>query len=134
MSLGIWEACRAIGRRMHPVLALDTNSTALEVYARNFGGAWTLAEPIERILDRRLGAAPSGPESALISRIGRIDVVIGGPPCQGHSDLNNHTRRADPKNRLYEKMARFAKLVRPKHLIVENVPAVLHDREGVVDR
>lgn len=134
MSLGIWEACRAIGRRMKPVLALDSDSTALEVYARNFRGAWTLVKPIESVLDRRLGARPSRWESELVSRMHRIDLVIGGPPCQGHSDLNNHTRRSDPKNGLYEKMARFAELVKPKHLIVENVPAVLHDRGGVVER
>ena len=51
-----------------------------------------------------------------------------------HSDLNNHTRRADPKNELYLRMARFAELVGPTHIVIENVPAVVHDKNKVVQR
>jgi DNA (cytosine-5)-methyltransferase 1 len=39
-------------------------------------------------------------ERELRRRVGRVDLVVSGPPCQGHSDLNNHTRREDPKNQL----------------------------------
>jgi DNA (cytosine-5)-methyltransferase 1 len=59
--------------------------------------------------------------------------VMGGPPCQGHSNLNNHTRRQDPKNQLYARMARFAEVVGPDHVIIENVPGVKQDRGGVMD-
>lgn len=59
---------------------------------------------------------------------------MGGPPCQGHSDLNNHTRRADPRNALYLRMARFVEVVRPQHVLIENVPGVAHDKTGVVRR
>ena len=134
MSLGIWEACRAVGARMVPIMALDFNQSALRVYEDNFPGVWTLAKPVEPVLDGVLGSPASTAERELVARLGKVDVLIGGPPCQGHSNLNNHTRREDPKNRLYDRMARLAELVEPTHIIIENVPAVLHDKGKVVDR
>jgi len=134
MSLGIWEACRAVGAHMVPVMALDFNQAALDVYKANFPSVWAVSNPIEMILDGKLGSRASGSECDLVARLGRIDVLIGGPPCQGHSNLNNHTRRRDPKNRLYDRMARLAELVGPAHIIIENVSAVLHDKGMVVDR
>ncbi len=134
MSLGLWEACRAVGARMVPVLAVDFNEVPLDVYRANFQGALTIASPIENLVDGELGAPVSHAERALLSRIGRVDVLIGGPPCQGHSNLNNHTRRRDPKNALYARMARFAEIARPQHVVIENVTAVRHDRDRVVDR
>lgn len=134
MTLGLWEACRAVGRRLDPVVAVDTDAIALSVYKRNFPDASVLDSPIESILDGDLGARSSSAERELIAAVGTIDLLIGGPPCQGHSNLNNHTRRDDPKNRLYERMARFAELFCPKHIIMENVSAVLHDKGRVVDR
>jgi DNA (cytosine-5)-methyltransferase 1 len=119
---------------LDPVVAVDTDATALAVYKRNFPEASALDSPIESVLDGDLGARPSSAEREFIASVGTINLLVGGPPCQGHSSLNNHTRRDDPKNRLYERMARFAELFRPKHIIIENVSAVLHDRGRVVDR
>jgi len=132
MSLGIWEACRAAGRRMEPIVAADMNADALRVYQTNFPGVVGIGGNIEGRLDRAIGEELSPLERAFGEQIGHIDILIGGPPCQGHSDLNNYTRRVDPKNRLYQRMARFAEVVLPNHIIVENVSAVLHDRHDVV--
>jgi len=118
---------------MLPVAAVDIDKTALEVYKKNFPKVTTHEADIMALLDSPLGAPPSAPEKRLVESCGTIDVVVGGPPCQGHSDLNNHTRRADPKNGLYERMARFAELILPTHIIIENVPAVQHDRGGVLE-
>ncbi len=133
MSLGAMHACQALGKTFKPVLAIDNDDTALGVYADNFGRESTMLADVSQILDRPLGASPSRGENVLRRRTGRVDLLIGGPPCQGHSDLNNHTRRNDPKNLLYERMARFAELLRPKHILIENVPAVQHDRRQVVE-
>ena len=65
----------------------------------------------------------SGPE---------IDVLMAGPPCQGHSNLNNHSRRTDKRNELYLSVAAFAVATKAQAVIIENVPAVVHDRLGVV--
>jgi DNA (cytosine-5)-methyltransferase 1 len=119
---------------MVPVMALDFNQTALRVYEDNFPGVWLLSKPIETVLDGALGSPASVAERQVAARLGRVDVLVGGPPCQGHSNLNNHTRRQDPKNKLYDRMARLAELVEPMHVIIENVSAVLHDKGKVVDR
>jgi DNA (cytosine-5)-methyltransferase 1 len=134
MTLGVWEACRAIGRRVEPVLALDISETAVRVYKQNFPGARVMTTEIEHLLERRLGEKSTKIERKFTQALGSIDILVGGPPCQGHSNLNNYTRRSDPKNALYERMARFAELVRPNHIIIENVSAVLHDRGRVVTR
>lgn len=134
MSLGVGEACRALEQRMETVVAIDMNRAALKVYADNFPGVMARQENIQALLDGEFGAHPTSAEKAFVASVGAIDVLIGGPPCQGHSNLNNHTRRDDPKNGLYARMARFAELFEPSHLIIENVPAVLHDRNKVVTK
>ena len=133
MSLGVWEAARAVGCRMEPAVALDVSLPAIGVYKRNFPAATTLTDPIENHLDGEIGKPATRAEKAFFASVQPIHLLIGGPPCQGHSNLNNHTRRDDPKNRLYARMARFAELVGPPSIIIENVSAVLHDRGRVVD-
>lgn len=134
MTLGVWEACRAIGSRLDPRFALDMDASALAVYSANFPDALTSRQQIEELIDGELGADPTAAELGFLSRVGGVDILVGGPPCQGHSDLNNHTRRDDPKNALYARMARVAELLKPAHVIIENVSAVLHDRGRVVDK
>jgi DNA (cytosine-5)-methyltransferase 1 len=134
LSLGVAEACRALHLEMWPVLANDIDSQALDVYGLNFPEAELSSKPVEDLLDSELGSSLSSAERALRSRLGKIDLVIGGPPCQGHSDLNNHTRNDDPKNELYLKMARFCEVVEPSNVIIENVPGVERDRSRVAQR
>ena len=133
MSLGIAEACRALGLRFEPVLPCDINTAALGVYAANFG---LESQPVRDLgeLSSIIEGTMTPFEVTLSRSVTDVDLVVGGPPCQGHSNLNNHTRRNDPKNGLYFKVARFAKLFSPKHIIVENVPAVVRDHSAVVHR
>lgn len=132
LSLGVREACSAAGVRFVPVLAADFDRDALAAYCRNFDPALPLDSPIEASLDGGLGSPFTPTEKKLRRRVGSIDVLLGGPPCQGHSDLNNYTRRSDPKNSLYLRMARAAALFRPRFILIENVPGSIHDRGGAV--
>lgn len=134
MSLGVAEACRALGLTFTPAFALDMNESAIEVYEQNFPVSHTSRKRVEQLLDGRLGSKPTKVERSLKTKVGRIDVLLGGPPCQGHSDLNNHTRGDDDRNALYAKMARFADVFRPKHIIIENVKAVQRDKGKVVGK
>ncbi len=134
LSVGAHEAARATGHRAVHVLAADNNEDALGVFGENFPEAELHAGGIEELIDGDLGASPTRGERRLASRLAGLDIVMGGPPCQGHSDLNNYTRRADPRNALYLRMARFVEVVRPRHVLVENVPGVAHDKTGVVRR
>jgi DNA (cytosine-5)-methyltransferase 1 len=134
MTLGVMEATRALGYKPIPVVAFDTNEQALRIYRANFPDAAIDSRDVRDVLRGTMWAPLTHIERRLKTAIGRIDIAVAGPPCQGHSDLNNHTRRHDPKNSLYYRVARFAKIVRPAHLIIENVPAVLHDKGRVVAR
>lgn len=65
---------------------------------------------------------------------GSVNLLVGGPPCQGHSDLNNYSRRSDPKNSLYLKMSRAAELLNPEWIFIENVVGVVNDKGRVVQK
>lgn len=64
---------------------------------------------------------------------GTIDVLAGGPPCQGYSGIGHRRSyavdKADlPSNRLYEKMASVIEVVRPRIFLFENVKGLLSSR------
>lgn len=50
-----------------------------------------------------------------------IDLVCGGPPCQGFSMANRQRILDDPRNSLYKAYLEFLKEVRPKFFVMENV-------------
>lgn len=54
---------------------------------------------------------------------GQVALVAGGPPCQGFS-LSGRRNVSDPRNRLFEKYVEFVDDVRPKAVLLENVPAM----------
>jgi DNA (cytosine-5)-methyltransferase 1 len=134
MSVGVAEACRALNLAFSPAGAFDINPVALEVYAKNFGTPTPAPVDLGAVFASQLNRRPKKAERALLKTLGRVDIVVAGPPCQGHSNLNNQTRRDDPKNELYFCLARFAKLNEPEHVIIENVPTVLSDKRRVVHR
>jgi DNA (cytosine-5)-methyltransferase 1 len=132
LSLGVREACRALGLGFQSVLAVDANPTALDVYAANFAPSDVICGDLSQTIDRPVGDSLSASERSLMKRLGSVDIVLAGPPCQGHSNLNNHTRRNDIRNALYSRVIRFVELVRPSHVVIENVPSVVHATDGVV--
>ena len=132
LTLGIAQAAQRSGMALDVALAIDDNDDAITTYKSNFPKANTSGTSVEQILDGAVGQELTAKERALLSQIGSVHAVVGGPPCQGHSDLNNHTRRADPKNELYLRMVRAVEVLRPPILLVENVPAVVHSTPDVV--
>lgn len=132
LTLGIREATRGLGCAFRSVFASDINKEALNIYAKNFQPDLIDNSPIEKSINGELGAELTAEERDFCDKVGRIDILVAGPPCQGHSNLNNHTRRDDPRNLLYLRAVRCAEILRPDTLIIENVPGVLHDRHGVL--
>jgi DNA (cytosine-5)-methyltransferase 1 len=130
LSLGVLEAARAIGRDAEIVLAADDDPIPLEVLAASLGPAKGATRCID--LDAVLSGTADQPtpgERALLGDCpAEIDVLVAGPPCQGHSRLNNHTRHDDPRNDLYGSVARFVELKRPRLCIVENVDSIVSDQ------
>ena len=142
LSYGVREAVAACGLRPRAVLAADADAAAMEVYRRNFdpanhsmGNLWTSVTknystrkpPAEFI------AAPRIVSDDMRAAIGEVDILLGGPPCEGHSTSNNVSRRNDPRNRYYIVMPAMAVALGAKAAIVENVPGVRHDHKSVLE-
>ncbi len=136
LSLGIAEACRIERVALEIALAIDANQDALRVYEGNFKSVCrrTDSTRIELLFRGRSESALSPQERQLAREIGTVDLLIAGPPCQGHSDLNNHTRRLDQRNALYARVARAAQVLKPRVVVIENVTAVRNDRGRTVAR
>ncbi|MBK6700684.1 MAG: DNA cytosine methyltransferase [Saprospiraceae bacterium] len=62
----------------------------------------------------------------------KIDLIIGGPPCQAYSLLGRHQKEIenDPRNKLYIQYGRFLKEFKPKAFVFENVPGLLSANNG----
>lgn len=60
----------------------------------------------------------------------RVDIVIGGPPCQGFSMANRQRIIDDPRNKLYKSYVNVVNQTRPKFFVMENVKGML----GVADQ
>lgn len=127
LSLGIAEAASRIGRGTTIVAAVENDPQAAGVLKLNFPTATVIRDDVQELFDGVAGHAPTSRESKLVELVGKVDLLLAGPPCQGHSDLNNHTRRDDPRNSLYVRAARAAEVLRPQAVLIENVPAVEHD-------
>jgi DNA (cytosine-5)-methyltransferase 1 len=114
--------------------AVELDATAAACYAANFGPEGVTTRDVCSIFDGALDDAPTQAERAFTKRCGGVTFLLGGPPCQGHSDFNNYSRRRDSKNELFLKMARAAQVLEPECVVIENVPASLHDTSEVVAR
>ena len=134
LTLGAGEAARLAGRALSVSLAVERDGPMAEVYAANFSPTHgAAASDVSEWFDRAFGAPLSLLERRTRKRTGDVDLLVGGPPCQGHSTLNNHTRGDDPKNALYLKMVRAAEVLLPRGVIVENVPAIERDTGRTLD-
>jgi DNA (cytosine-5)-methyltransferase 1 len=134
LSLGVREACRALRLRFDCALAVDINPIPLGVFASNLPTRRVVAGDVTSVLDGEFLRRPTNSERQLIREIGELDLLLGGPPCEGHSDFNNRTRHQDERNSLYLRMVRAAEVLEPRHIIIENVPGALNDKGRVVQR
>ena len=132
LSVGVAEAARRVGRGTDIVLAVENDDETADVYALNFPSANLVRSDVCEVFGSDLGGPLTTTERRFRRQIGRVDILVAGPPCQGHSDLNNRTRRDDPRNALYLRVVRAAEVLRPTFVLVENVPAVRHDAGAVV--
>lgn len=62
--------------------------------------------------------------------VNKIDVVIGGPPCQGFSQKGQRKTINDPRNFLFRYFFEVVKYVRPRFFVIENVPNILTAENG----
>lgn len=117
--------------------AVERDAMAFETFAANFLSeralpigkfAWPdwlekRAWPIDELLTQHLGQ--------LKKLEGRVEVLAGGPPCQGFS-FAGRRNEADPRNQLFEKYVEVVKAIKPSALVLENVPGmkVAHSKKN----
>ena len=65
-----------------------------------------------------------------VRRIGSVDVICGGFPCQAFSIAGNRRGFEDTRGTLFFEIARFASILRPKYLFLENVKGLLNHDGG----
>ena len=73
-------------------------------------------------------------EIALIKdKVSDLDLVCGGPPCQGFSEANRQRVIDDPRNNLYKAYLQFLKASKPKFFIMENVVGMAKKIDEIID-
>ncbi|WP_171943898.1 DNA cytosine methyltransferase [Streptococcus suis] len=65
-----------------------------------------------------------------VREIGRVDVICGGFPCQAFSIAGKRAGFEDTRGTLFFEIARFASILRPKYLFLENVVGLLNHDNG----
>lgn len=116
-SLGLeWAGLRCLA-------AIDFNESAIETFRRNHPSVPValvkdLTKFAPKELDKALGSTP-------------VDVIVGGPPCQGFSKArqvggSNHGDRLiyDPRRELYREFLKYVAYYQPSVFVMENVPGM----------
>lgn len=66
----------------------------------------------------------------LMDKHGRVDVIVGGPPCQGFSAKGKRLSVNDERNFLFLQYVKFVKVFQPKYFVLENVPTIISTADG----
>ena len=141
LMVGVEQLAAEAGRRVICELAVDTDTDALAVHALNHRTRRVSSESVTSLIDYRVRDSGSSarfvyPPALLDDRMLEacqgVDLVGAGPPCQGHSNLNNHSRRSDPRNLLYLTVPAFAVACSAQSVVIENVMSVVRDETQVV--
>lgn len=99
--------------------AIEVDKWASDTYRLNHGNTKLLVTDIKEVSD------------AQFKDFKGVDLVVGGPPCQGFSIAASNRRDVkDPRNKLYLEFIRAIKVLRPEFFIVENVKEILKFKLG----
>lgn len=111
---GLSEGLRTGSRRFRTVSAVEMEPRAAETYSLNHLEANVFAGTIQDWLQHE--TVPS------------VDLVVGGPPCQGFSALGKRDER-DERNSMWRHYAHAVAIARPRYFIMENVPQFIKSPE-----
>jgi DNA (cytosine-5)-methyltransferase 1 len=134
MTIGAIEGARRTGKQAGLAMAVDNNPLPLDVLKHSLGvpDRCIAQADLTEALAPVSGLSTSG-ERSLFAGIAKGSLLLAGPPCQGHSALNNHTRHDDPRNDLYIAVGRVARILEPRAVIIENVRTVSSDRRASLE-
>jgi len=119
---GLSQGFRDAGFNVISAVEIDKNLS--QTFKKNFKKTKIFEEDITKVKSKNLLANES-----------KIDVVIGGPPCQGFSMSGKRIRGNgiflnDKRNKLFKEFVRVIKDLKPKIFLMENVPGILNIFKG----
>ncbi len=105
------------------VFAVEFNPDFARTYSKNFKTHKLIVDDIKNISNDKIDELLAGQE---------VDVIIGGPPCQGFSIAGNIGRTFidDDRNKLFKEFVRFVAHVKPRMFVMENVAAMATHLKG----
>lgn len=106
----------------HILLGIDVWEDALKTYKFNHKNSKTLCDDLSKL-------SPSIVEKEIEGKT--VDVIIGGPPCQGFSIAGKRIVD-DERNKLYKSFVRMVGHFKPKAFVLENVPNILSMANGAI--
>jgi len=117
---GISEGLRLAGFNI--VGGVDFNQESINTYKKNFPKAKAICADLLDFTDEKITEEFSDLE---------INLVVGGPPCQGFSSANRWNKEnEDPRNKLFFEYLRFVEILKPKFVLIENVRGILTRDNG----
>lgn len=105
-------------------LGVDADADACETYEANQSGARGLVADLREL---------SGADLLAEAGLDDVEIVLGGPSCQGfstHGRRNGWVRPDDSRNFLYREYARIVEELQPLCFVMENVPGLLYYDSG----
>jgi len=106
--------------------ANELDGHAAETYRQSHPGCNVFEEDVNLLYRRMLDGDKDLPQP------GEVDLVAGGPPCQGFSGYNRHRNVEDPRNSLVESFLDVVEHIKPRYVLMENVPGMLSLDNGRV--
>ncbi len=122
---GLSEGFRQAG--FHVLAGQDFDATAGATFAATHPEARFLPGPIQEVTASQLLRA-TGLKRA------EVDVLVGGPPCQGYSVYNHQRGADDPRAGLFREYLRIVEGLQPKWLVMENVTGITSIAGGAIVR
>ena len=107
-----------------PVLANELVEQYAHTYQINHPETKVVVGDVRQVDEKKL--------HELVKEYKEIDLIAGGPPCQGFS-VNAPIRSLDdPRNHLFKEYLRIVNEIRPKAVIIENVPGIISLGKGTI--
>jgi DNA (cytosine-5)-methyltransferase 1 len=101
---------------------IDFDKDSIDTFSENFKDALAICADLN-----------SYSENDIFNQFEQLDiqVVVGGPPCQGFSNANRWDKeKKDPRNKLFYEYLKFVKVLKPKIVLIENVRGMLTKDNG----
>lgn len=105
---------------IHPEFSVEVWEPAIKTHNRNYPNVPVWDRDIRTITNEEISTYKD-----------KVDLIIGGPPCQGFSTIGKRLVK-DPRNELVFEFIRFVQIIRPKVFLMENVRGLLSAGNGLI--